>query len=262
MGRGRKAVKYNYPGTAQREAEGAGIRTGGEGTCVWLLKFRGGERRCRVIGIVLMSLTAAFTLLGGIGTTCVALNPTGFGGKFAGIAPFQWLYILFVIVTTAVGAWAVRVVVQLVRGEKGSYRRALIVLAAGILVGGVHTAASRSLRGSSMPVDMVVYTTILTLVVFLLFRLPGVRQQIGLERGDGGGMKGQAAAAIALAATGLLTLTVQFLHGADPLDRRHQLLGRVAPDAFGARKRAAVRGGDDARAAAVRACLASSPGTR
>jgi hypothetical protein len=165
----------------------------------------------RIIGIVLMSLTAAFTLMGGIGTTCVALNPTGFSGKFAGIAPFQWLYILFVIVTTAIGVWAVRVVVQLVRGAQGSYRQALIVLAAGILVGGVHTAASRALRGSSMPVDMVVYTTILTLVVFLLFRLPGVQQKIGLERGDGGGKQGQAAAAIALAATGLLTLTVQFL---------------------------------------------------
>jgi hypothetical protein len=165
----------------------------------------------RVIGIVLMSLTAAFTLLGGIGTTCVALNPTGFGGKFAGIAPFQWLYILFVIVTTAIGVWAARVVVRLVRGEKTSYRQALAVLAAGILVGGLHTAASRALRGSSMPVDMVVYTTLLTLVVFLLFRLPGVWQKIGLERRDGGGKMGKAAAAIALAATGLLTLTVQFL---------------------------------------------------
>jgi len=165
----------------------------------------------RVIGIVLMSLTAAFTLMGGIGTTCVALNPAGFGGKFAGIAPFQWLYILFVVVTTGIGAWAVRVVVQLVRGEKGSYRRALLVLACGIVVGGVHTAASRALRGSSMPVDMVVYTTFLTLLVFLLFRLPGIREKIRFEGGDEGGQKGQAAAAIALAATGLLTLTVQFL---------------------------------------------------
>jgi len=165
----------------------------------------------RVIGIVLMSLTAAFTLMGGIGTTCVALNPAGFGGKFAGIAPFQWLYILFVIVTTAIGLWVARVVVQLVRGETGSYRQALLVLACGIVVGGVHTAASRALRGSSMPVDMVVYTTFLTLLVFLLFRLPGIREKIRFEGGDEGGQKGQAAAAIALAATGLLTLTVQFL---------------------------------------------------
>ena len=165
----------------------------------------------RVIGIVLMSLTAAFTLIGGIGTACVALDPTGFGGKFAGIAPFQWLYILFVIVTTAVGVWGARVVVRLARGNKGTYRRALLVLAAGIVVGSVHMAASRALRGGSMPVDMVTYTTVLTLVVFLLFRAPGVWQKTGFEGGDASAKKGQAAAAIALAATGLLTLTVQFL---------------------------------------------------
>jgi hypothetical protein len=41
----------------------------------------------RVIGIILMGLTAVFTIMGGVGTTCVALNPTGYDGKFAGIAP-------------------------------------------------------------------------------------------------------------------------------------------------------------------------------
>ncbi len=47
----------------------------------------------RIIGIVLMTLTAAFTLMGGAGTSCVALNPAGFGGNFSGIAPYQWLYV-------------------------------------------------------------------------------------------------------------------------------------------------------------------------
>ena len=61
-----------------------------------------------------------------------------------------------------------------------------------------------------MPVDLVVYTTVLTLVVFMVFRLPGAWHKIGFEHGDEGGKHGQAPA-IALAATGLLTLTVQFL---------------------------------------------------
>lgn len=165
----------------------------------------------RILGIVLMSLTAAFTLMGGAGTTCVALNPTGFSGKFAGIAPFQWLYILFVLVTLAIGIWAVRAVVALARGARNSYRQALIVLAAGTLVGAIHMAASRALRGSSMPVDMVVYITLLTLAVLLLFRLPAIWSKLGFEVPSQGGGKGRAAAAIALGATGLLTLTVQFL---------------------------------------------------
>ena len=62
-----------------------------------------------------------------------------------------------------------------------------------------------------MPVDMVVYTTIFTLVVFLLFRFPGVWPKLELEGRVVDDRRGTAAAAIALAATGLLTLLVQFL---------------------------------------------------
>ena len=51
----------------------------------------------RFIGIVLMALTGGFTLLGGIGTSCAALFPTKYD-SMAALAPYQWLYILFVIV--------------------------------------------------------------------------------------------------------------------------------------------------------------------
>jgi len=73
-----------------------------------------------------MSLTAAFTLMGNAGTSCVALNPAGFGDTFAPIAKFQWLYILFVFVTVAIGIMGVRAVVLLVKGKKNAYRYALI----------------------------------------------------------------------------------------------------------------------------------------
>lgn len=168
-------------------------------------------RTLRTVGIVLLGLTAAFTLLGGAGTTCVALNPTGFGDKFAGLAPFQWLYILFVILTLAIGVFGVRAVVFVVRGRRHSYRGALLVLGAGLLVGGIHMAASRLLRGSSMPVDMVVYTTAVTLAVFLLFRLPGLWNTMEWEAPAMRSTHGGSASAIALGLTGLLTLTVQFV---------------------------------------------------
>ena len=165
----------------------------------------------RIIGIVLMSLTAAFTLMGGAGTSCVALNPTGFGDSFAPIAKVQWLYILFVLVTLAIGVMGVRAVVLLVQGKKNAYRYSLIAMILGLVVGGIHMAVSRGLRGSSMPVDAVVYTTVLTLVVFLLFRIPGVWQGVDFEKPAGDKKTGKNAAAIAMAATGLLTLTIQFL---------------------------------------------------
>jgi len=165
----------------------------------------------RIVGILLMSLTAAFTLMGGAGTSCVALNPTGFGDTFAPIAKVQWLYILFVLVTIAIGVMGVRAVVLLIQGNKNAYRYSLIAMLLGLVVGGIHMAVSRLLRGSSMPVDAVVYTTVLTLVIFLLFRIPGVRQGVDFEKPAGDKKTDKQAAAIALGAVGLLTLTIQFL---------------------------------------------------
>jgi len=164
----------------------------------------------RIVGIVLMGLTAVFTLLGGAGTTCVALNPTGYGDKFAAIAALQWLYILFVIVTIAIGVLGVRAVVLLVKGTKNAYRSALIALIAGMVVGVIHMFVSRALRGSSMPVDMVVYVTVLTLMVFLIFRIPAIWQGVNFEKPSGADKIGPNAVAIPLAAAGLLTLTIQF----------------------------------------------------
>lgn len=167
----------------------------------------------RFIGILLMGITALFTLASGLGTTCVALNPTGFGDVMAPIAPFQWLYILFVIVTTAIGVLAARAVLMLAKGRPNSYRAAILAMVLGIAVGVIHMLTSRALRGSSMPVDGVVYTTVLTLVVFLLFRIPGIWQGVDYTRDDASDGTGRMAAAITLLVTGALTLTVQFWAG-------------------------------------------------
>jgi hypothetical protein len=169
-------------------------------------------RLLRIVGIVFMSLTAFFTLMGGAGTSCVALNPTGFGDTFAPIAKFQWLYILFVLITVAIGIMGVRAVVLLVKGKKNAYRYSIIALLMGTVVGAIHMAFSRLLRGgSSMPVDMVVYTTVLTLFIFLLFRIPGVWQGLNYEKPESEKKTGEQAAAIALGVSGLLSLTIQFL---------------------------------------------------
>ena len=168
-------------------------------------------RLLRIVGIVFMSLTALFTLMGGAGTSCVALNPTGFGGNFAGIAPFQWLWILFVLVGIAAGIMGVRAVVLLIKGTKHAYRDALIALLIGTVINAIHLVASRVLRGGSMPVDGVLYMNVLTLVIFLLFRIPGVWQGVDYEKPEGENPSGKQAAAIALGACGLLALTIQYL---------------------------------------------------
>jgi len=167
----------------------------------------------RFIGILLMGITALFTIAGGLGTTCVALNPTGFGESMAALAPFQWLYVLFVIVTTAIGIMAARAVFLLAKGRANSYRYAVIALVLGIVVGIIHMLVSRSLRGKSMPVDGVVYTTVLTLIVFLIFRIPKIWQGVDYTSGGSGDKTGKMAAAITLLVTGILALTVQYWAG-------------------------------------------------
>lgn len=165
----------------------------------------------RLVGIVFMSLTAAFTLLGGAGTTCVALNPTGFGEKFAPIASFQWLWILFVLGGIAIGIMGVRAVVLLVKGRGNAYRYSVIALILGTALNVIHMYASRALRGSSMPVDAVAYTNLLTLILFLIFRIPAIWQAVDFARPAGEKESGKKAAAIALGACGLLALSIQFM---------------------------------------------------
>ena len=162
----------------------------------------------RFIGIVLMALTGGFTLLGGIGTTCAALFPTKFG-SMAALAPFQWLYILFVLVGVGIGVWGIWATIKLVKGKSDAYQQSIMALVSGTLIGLLHIYMSRMLRGSSMPVDAVVYTTVLTLVVFLLFRIPGIWQRVNFDKTNNRTAGGAAALIL-----GIMTLTIQYTMGA------------------------------------------------
>jgi hypothetical protein len=161
----------------------------------------------RFIGIVLMGLTGGFTLLGGIGTTCAALFPEKYE-SMAALAPLQWLYILFVLVGVALGIMGIRATVMLIKGTDKSYRDAMIALVAGVVVGFIHIFVSQALRGKSMPVDAVVYTTLFTLVIFLLFKIPGIWQGVDFAKAKAAQNKPAGGAAAIL--LGILTLTIQY----------------------------------------------------
>ena len=162
----------------------------------------------RFIGIFFMSLTAGFTILGGAGTTCAALLPTKWD-SMAPLAPYQWLYILYVIITIAIGVLGIRAVVKLVKGHKDGYKATMVALIAGVLIGGLHIYTSRMLRGSSMPVDAVVYTTVLTLVIFLLFRIPPIWR--GVDYSKAPRKEKKISAGMSSIVVGVLCLSIQFL---------------------------------------------------
>ena len=161
----------------------------------------------RFIGILFMAFTAVFTLLGGAGTTCAALMPTKWE-SMAPLAPYQWLYILYVIITIGIGVLGVRAVVLLIKGRANAYRSTLVALTAGVVVGVIHIATSRALRGSSMPVDAVVYITILTLFIFLLFRIPGIWK--GVDYSKAPKKESKKSGGVAAIIVAFFVLTIQF----------------------------------------------------
>jgi hypothetical protein len=128
----------------------------------------------RFLGIWFMGITSTVTLLGGVGTTCVALNAGEYDSMKA-IANFQWLYSLYVLAGISLGILGIRATIGLIKSRENAEKSALLPIVLGIIIGGIHMMTSRALRGSSMPVDGVVYITVLTLVILLIFRLPKVR---------------------------------------------------------------------------------------
>jgi hypothetical protein len=89
----------------------------------------------------------------------------------------------------------------------------MLTLVLGILLGGIRMAVSRYLRGSSMPVDAVVYSTALTLIVFLLLRIPsiwvGVNFEITVVEKD----EGRKISTITIVIIWMLVLTIQYWMG-------------------------------------------------
>ena len=166
----------------------------------------------RFIGILFMGLTSALILLSGVGTTCVALDPSQYEG-YEAIAKFQWLYILYVLAFVAFGIMGVRATISLVRGKKNAYRDSLIALILSLIVGTIHMATSRALRdgGSSMPLDFIVYAIVFTLIIFLLFGFPKIKEMVGFENGSDNGKT--AAGGMTAIVMGMLFLSVQMWAG-------------------------------------------------
>lgn len=159
----------------------------------------------RIVGIVLMGLTAVLHLLGGIGTTCVAFGAEKYE-SMAGIVPYKWLYQLLVILTIVIAIAGIRATIVLVRGRKKSYRDAIIALVVGLVIAGVHMFASERLRGASAPTNVRVYANAITLALFLLFGLPKIREMVDFTRTSGSGAAGTAPGLAAMV-MGLTVLT-------------------------------------------------------
>lgn len=160
----------------------------------------------RIITIIFLSLTAAMTLLGAIGTTCVAFNAEQYGPKMAALVPVKPIFQLLVFVSLAAGLFGVYSIVRLARGRQNSYTHVLIFLLVGLVASAVQFYYSLTLRGSTAPNNMRLYLTGLTLVLFLLLRLPGLWHRTGFDKG-GSNTNLPPAGGIALFLCGLVTIS-------------------------------------------------------
>ncbi len=162
-------------------------------------------RFLRIIAILLMGLTATHTLLGAVGSVCISWWPEKYV-SLAVIAPYKGVYQVATIFTFIAAFIGFRAFVGLIKGKAWAYTSAIIALLLGITTAGVKMFFSNMLRGSTMPTDARLYLTSLTLIFFLLIRIPGIWEMVGLSRPrqDGSTNTG---AGVALILAGILALT-------------------------------------------------------
>jgi uncharacterized membrane protein len=168
----------------------------------------------RIIAIILMGLTAAMNILGGVGTTCAAFsNKVEYRMAFKDLLDYRWLYQIFVVTTILIGIAGVWALIRLIRGGSNVYRDALIVLGIGTLIGGVHYFTSLALRGKAAPANVKFYVNILTLLVFLLFKIPALREKVDFSKAGG---KAEIDSGIGMAAIIVGTIMLTIFHWAGP----------------------------------------------
>ena len=168
----------------------------------------------RILAIIFLGMTAAMNLLGGIGTTCAAFSDNvGYRMAFKELMDYRWLYQILVVTTILVGLAGIWGLIRLVRGSPNVYRDILIILVVGCILAGVHYYASMTLRGKAAPANVKFYINILTLIVFLVFKLPGLREKVNFSS-PGGKNETDTAGGITAIMAGTLMLTV--FHWAGP----------------------------------------------
>ncbi len=161
----------------------------------------------RTVGIVFFGLATAMNLLGGIGTSCAAFLTRQYPPYWALIKEdMQWLYQGLVITTVIIGLVGIWVTIELVRGKKNAFRNALVVLVIGTILAGIQYYYSLQLFGKAAPANMKFYSNALTLILFLVFLIPGVKQKVNFSKNEGGADK-DTAGGLAAFTMGVLLLT-------------------------------------------------------
>lgn len=159
----------------------------------------------RIVAVIFLGLTAAMNLLGGVGTTCAAFFTKKYPPMWS-LIDYQWLYQSLVVLTVPLGIAMIWATVILVRGKANALKIATWLLVIGSVLGAIHMAASLALRGAAVPANVKLYINLITLVLFLVFMLPGVKKYVDFSA-PSGASGGATAGGLAAIVAGLVMLT-------------------------------------------------------
>jgi hypothetical protein len=117
-----------------------------------------------------------------------------------------WLYQGLVITTVLIGLVGIWVTIQLARGKKNAFRNALIVLVIGTILAGIQFYYSLQLFGKATPANVKFFSNVVTLILFLIYLIPGIRERVSFSKNNGGTDK-NTAGGLAAIVVGILLLT-------------------------------------------------------
>ncbi len=161
--------------------------------------------------LVLMAATTAMTLLGAVGTSCLAFNGNLYGPAFKWIVPYMPTYQMIVYISLVAGVAATLVCYAIVRGDRWFYLGGLVTL---LVAGGAvavqmyYTSYLRDIPFmNAAPANVRFIITVITLIAFVLVRIPTVWNKSGLGMPTNKPGSPTGALGIALGAAGLLIVS-------------------------------------------------------
>ncbi|MBI5034696.1 MAG: hypothetical protein HZB51_29590 [Chloroflexi bacterium] len=148
----------------------------------------------RIILVIAMGLATTMTLLGAVGTACLAWNGQFYGPAFKWIVPYMPTYQNLVYVSLAAGVAMTLVCYAIARGDRWFYIGGLVTLIGGGGAAAVQMFYTSSLKGvaflATPPTNIRFFITLGALILFLIVRFPGIWNSLNSKSPNGRGNLG------------------------------------------------------------------------
>ncbi|MDD4874276.1 MAG: hypothetical protein PHE15_04810 [Dehalococcoidales bacterium] len=162
----------------------------------------------RIIAIILLGATAFMTLVGSVGTVCVAFNADLYGRAFQQYVPYLTFYQILIYAGLLLGAASIVATYALSMRDKWAYKGAVIILVLILVQCGIKLFSTWSISEAPFaPVLVRFMLVIITLVYFLVIRTPGIWAKIGGFSGNSGGSRSKTTGVAAITGGAALLLT-------------------------------------------------------